>query len=255
MLSKIKIVSLAASAATLALLAVSAGQASASVAAPRPVTPSVSAWTHMTDRSDSGGSGNWATDSFWRLAVVDELGTVAGSNCLLPATSTIPCYGYSATLHDNGTARTDPGALTPNQGGLRAGTRLPARPLVTSLAGTGGFPEFYSTATPTARPPLGTMGDALSSGTWPQLFFPAGSVLNGLSETTFDYRYDATVTHFRTVVRTGHKIVFVFRHHHWVPEVVTYRYPVLVPVLVHESWTDADFNDGGQAASAGNITG
>jgi hypothetical protein len=216
-----------------ALLAAPA--AGASVKLPPPVT--VTAFTHLADRPDSGGGGNWADDNISRVLTVRLTGGTAGD------------YTFTASVRDTGTFTTIPFALTPNQGFPFAGdvikhvthgdlqgeaqfsftaTELPA------FAPNGGVPYFESGA---------PSGDQVTS-LWYEQAFPATTVFGGTGIlNNWSWGYQATVKH------VTFQWEWIYRHHHW--------HHVLVPVVhvQHQHWVDAALSDGGQLPFDGNITG
>jgi len=179
--------------------------------------------THLANRPDSGGNGNWALDRFTRVATVTSKGSVAPSDC---GVRSGPCYAYTASMKDVGKFTTILGAFTPNQGAPYTGMHITRR-LTGQLRGYGQFTTFYATAKPNAHlvphvvngtPP----GDA--SYTWPTLFFPAGTTVVGVSEETWGYVYTAHVR---------------ISHHRGTTQ----------------RWADTYNNGGGQLPADGNITG
>ena len=115
----------------------------------------------------------------------------------------------------DGTFTTISNAFTPNQFGTDAGLHI-TNVVSGKMSGNGEFPAFYATELPDAhKVPATNDGDANPSTTWPELAFPAGTQFTGLSEDTFSYSYHHGTQH----------------------------------------WLDADTNNGGQSATAGNITG
>ena len=165
------------------------------------------------------------------------VGTVSGVTYTVPV-----CNAYTAALKDNGTFTTIPLAFTPNQGTGDTGLKLPARPVNGQMNGYGDFTTFYATAAPDASlVPRHVTGNAITSGTWPQLFFPVGTTLTGVNEATFGYYYNAQVK-TTTFVCSGR------RHHH--------RQRCTRQVTVqNEHWADTSGNGAGQLPGDGNITG
>ena len=218
----------------LATTAATAAPAGASVRQARPVE----AITKIVNRADNGGGGQWAFDSMSRDLKVYYLGKSTD-----PAHAAAP-FMYYATLADKGTFRDMPGALTPNQGGRYAGLTLRAVQVTGPMTGTGGWGLFY--ASQRARNGLaptvlkGVKLNALyPSATWPELAFPAGTTFAGLTETSYDYNYQA-VPFTRYVVKTDPKT-----HKKVIVKVTGYR----------QHWQDASFNGDGQLARDGNILG
>jgi hypothetical protein len=156
---------IAAAGAAIAILGTAlaaAGPASAKVA-PRVTSTTVTASTHITGRPDSGGNGNWATDSMTRTLKVTH---VSGTS-------------YTATLADSsGTFWTGIGDFVPNQ------TASPGVKFNQMDAGTfSGSASFSFTA---SNPPSASLvpGSAKGSGPtdtsdWYKLAFPAGTVFGG----------------------------------------------------------------------------
>jgi len=200
---------LIAAAAIAAAAVLAPAAASAATTTPRPVYTGV---THLTQRPDSGGNGDWANDTFTRTAHVQLLGRAAPANC---GTTTGSCFVYAAWLDDAGKFRTIPGASAPNQGAYPGTTIGPARG--GTFTGYGKFATFYATAKPNpALVPAKVTGSNDPSSTWPELFFPKSTTFAGVNEQAFGYFYKT-----------------------WAPV---------------QKWADTDYNDSGQAASAGNIT-
>ena len=101
------------------------------------------------------------------------------------------------------------------------------------MHGSGDFATFYATALPDAHlVPRLNVGDANPSYLWPELAFPAGTTFTGLNEDPWGYFYSA-------------RILVHHRHGWWHRRYVTQR------------WADTSVpaNDGGQGATAGNISG
>jgi hypothetical protein len=99
-----------------------------------------------------------------------------------------PCYGFAATVTDQGTFRASAGALTPNQSvpgkhiaGLVTGT----------VSGTGFFRTFYATARPDAGLVPRWAANAFYVTSWPAQFFPPGTTITGLQLTGWSVSYGA----------------------------------------------------------------
>jgi hypothetical protein len=174
----------------------------------------VTATTRIVNRDDSGNNGNWAKDRFTRTVTVRGGYSVASSNCGLTTGS---CYAYTATLWDAGSFRTISGAFTPNQ--VVAGLQLKSV-VEGSMRGSAQFATFYATAKPKADlVPRFLSGDADSTSTWPELFFPSGTTFAGLTIAPWSWSYHA-------FTRCG-----------------------------YQHWTDASSNGSGNLAGDGNIVG
>jgi hypothetical protein len=168
--------------AAAAVLAPAAASAATTTTTPRPVYTAV---THLAQRPDSGGNGNWANDTFTRTAHVQLLGRAVPANC---GTATGRCFVYGAWLDDAGKFRTIPGAYAPNQGAYPGTTIGAARG--GTFTGYGKFATFYATARPIpALVPAKVSGSNYSSSTWPELFFPVGTTFAGVNEQAFGYFY------------------------------------------------------------------
>lgn len=210
----IKKIAAATAVATVALMG-TAGSAQASVHA----TPArTSAVTVLSNRADSGGNGNWATDGpvFRTLTVTDH------------GRDAVPAKGddFTATVSDRGLFITIPNAFTPNQGGANAGHRITGQVIGTFTGGAtytftatkapnGALVPFTESGTPVSGP--------RTTGLWFEQAFPAGTVFTGGIDNTWSWTYTGNVRCFLRQVT--------------------------------QRWTDAAANSGGQSASAGNITG
>jgi hypothetical protein len=207
-----------------------------------------SATTHLINRDDSGAVANWAIDNIWRDGKLREMGIAPAGNCAGNA----PCFEYSLSISDQGTFRTDPFALTPNQSGPFAGEHI--KGIVNGqLQGFLQFGDFYSTAKPnTFDVPRTVFGDTPSTGVWPELFFPHTATLyqgdapvapGNITEPYWSWSYHAVVrTPYRVLKRVwlNHRFVWI-----WVTE---YKTTV-------QHWVDASNNNGGDLPFDGNITG
>ena len=214
-------------AAAVPALGVSAASASLQ---PAPHSHSLTAATWMVNRDDSGGNGNWAKDYFVRDLTITPQGPVVKTDCGTGATT---CYAFTASLKDGGTFRTIPGAYAPNQGTDHGGH---IHGTVTGeMNGYGDFATFYATSQPDMRlVPHVNNGDVNPSSTWPELAFPGGTTFTSLNENPWGYYYSAQVR----VPAPPNPWHLRFR-------------------TEHQQWADtsAAANDGGQGATAGNITG
>ena len=142
--------------------------------------------THLTDRPDSGGNGNWAADDFTRHATITPDGTAPLADCSPTATT---CYAYTASLKDDGTFTTINGAFTPNQGGADVGDLITAT-VTGRMSGYGDFTTFYATTKPSAQfvPQHVERQRMTRSYLWPDLFFPSTATVTGVNEATWGYR-------------------------------------------------------------------
>jgi hypothetical protein len=174
----------------------------------------VTATTRIVNRDDSGNNGNWAKDRFTRTVTVRGGYSVASSNC---GVTTGSCYAYTATLGDEGSFRTISSAFTPNQ--VVPGLHL--KSVVNgSFKRSAQFATFYATANPNAHlVPRFLSGDADSTSTWPELFFPAGTKFAGVTIAPWSRSYHASTS------------------------------------CGYQHWTDASFNGRGNLAGDGNIVG
>lgn len=154
-----------------------------------PVTATAS--TAISNDTDSGAHGNWATDTITRSMTVTRRGAVAVSNCGGNASNGITsCYYYTAAMTDTGAFITLSGANSPQAGtainGVLSGT----------LSGGSNY-EFYATSgTPSASSVPATLDASSGSGssTWPEHFFPAATSFGGMNEINWVYTYSAPTT-------------------------------------------------------------
>jgi hypothetical protein len=185
-------------------------------AGPASAATTVTASTHLTSRADSGGNGDWATDSMTRTLTITH---VSGTS-------------YTATVTDSGGSfTTTDGAFTPNQGGADLGLRI-AELLTGSFTGKASY-SFTASASPQASlVPASESGTPASgpktTSLWFEQAFPAGTVFGGTGITTWGWNYTGTAVTF------GGGVGFT---------------------TCTQKWADLSTNDGGQDASAGNITG
>jgi hypothetical protein len=236
------ITAVAAPAALAAILLGTAGQAAqASTLAAHPAHP-VEAITKIVNRADNGGGGQWANDSFTRTADVFYLGKVSPAQIAAnPALATTP-FTYWAQVKDAGTFRNLPGQLAPNQGGRYAGVHMKAGQVSGPMTGTGQWGLFYASAKAQhGLAPGALKGNAVNalypSSTWPELLFPAGTTFAGVTESGYDYAYQAAP------------------FTKWVVKTVNGK-PALVKISgFHQRWEDASFNGDGQAQRDGQILG
>jgi hypothetical protein len=206
--SRLALIALAASAA------LAAGAGAASAATPPhtlPQPPATRAVTYITDRPDGGNAGYWADDTMTRTLVITETGGSAGD------------YKFTATLEDQGSFRTIPGALAPDQGGSYAGET--ERAAVTGeIIGSADF-TFTASTLPSSSLVPGYENDhgltpADDTSAWYELAFPAGTVFGGSGIGTWGWYY---------VVLTPHDGLQI--------------------------WSDTSSNADGDAAGDGQITG
>lgn len=154
-------------------------------------TTTVTAVTHLTQRPDSGYSGNvWALDNLQRTASVTVLGVDPTlTDCGATATA---CYEYSGTISDTGTAYATDGQTSPGADAVPI-TNSP------SAAVTGNATVTFdaSSESPDAALVPATLsgaGDSEQSTTnWVEQFFPAGTTFGaGPVLPTWTWKYDDT---------------------------------------------------------------
>lgn len=204
----------AAAAAAAAVLPAAASAATA----PAPVR----ALTFLTHRGDSGGNGNWATDTGFRYEVITDHG---------PDSNVALGHDYTATVRDTGSFVTISRAFTPNQSGVFAGMKITGA----AVGSWSGGAAYSFTAT---KAPVQGLTPAFESGTpsggpqttslWFEQAFPAGTSFTGGISNTWSWSYTGPACF--TV--SGHRVK-----------------------VTRQSWTDAASNNGGQTAGAGEITG
>jgi hypothetical protein len=210
---------LAAAAVPAALAATLLGTTAASAStAPAAYT----ATSHLTSRPDSGGNGTWGYDWTNRQLKITLAGTTG--------TGASTVYYYKASILDSGTFATVNGAYTPNQASPDTGKTINA-----SVNGTmWGWATYSFTATSLPNMtlvPQAVNGSADSTSTWYQMAFPAGTTFGGAGIGTWGWYYHG-------------------------PWIVTYNANgVGVIHYSQEQWTDASWNNAGQLAGAGDITG
>src|ERR1019366_9878535 len=105
--------------------------------------------------------------------------------------------------------------------------------------GGDGTTPHATTAADASLVPGHVSGNAVSSSTWPELFFPAGTT-SGVTEATFGYYYNAQVK-TTTIVCSGR------RHHR---QQCTHQ-----TTVQNQHWADTYNNGDGQLPADGNITG
>jgi hypothetical protein len=250
-----KLIASAAAAASL-LGVVGLTASSASAATHRTVT--TTATTQIRNRPDSGGNGYWANDKFTRVLSLTYQGKATAAQIAAnPALAATP-YAYTAQLSDKGTFLDMPGQYTPNQSGHNLGKILRPVQVGGSMTGTGYFAEFFTSARANSPHSYANLGVEIaendhgvvtgpnfhSSGLWPELAFPAGTVFASPagvagppSEIQFGYLYTVPAyTTYTTHVVNG-KVVKVAHVHK------------------AQTWEDASWNSAGQLRADGNITG
>lgn len=175
-------------------------------------TPLVTAVTHVYNDPDSGNGGTWATDAFDRTASV----TLDSPQ---PVSTPSGFLAYTATVTDNGSFVTVPGAGTPDQS-------APGQKISHAVKGTMAGTADYTIIAPAGDKVGSTfqadlnanhvaLSGALSTSLWPEQGFtpPAGAVVT-LGNWSWTY-----------ITPAG------------------------------ESWTDSSTNGDGNVVSDGNITG
>jgi hypothetical protein len=199
--------------AAVGLAAGTAGIANASAGAPHWGYGSTAVTRIYNASTVPGNGGTWASDSVLRVATIHGGYPVALSNC---GETTGVCYAFTATVRDNGGFRADRGALTPNQ--VVAGKHIKSA-VQGSVNGTENFGVFYANAEPNASLVPRFYNGGFFPSPWPQLFFPSGTTITGLSVGPWAENYSAWT-------RCG------FQH-----------------------WTEASYNSYGDTYGSGNITG
>jgi hypothetical protein len=158
----------------------------AGVGAPSAGPVTANASTAVSNRSDSGGHGDWAKDAMIRTVNVTRQTAVEVSKCGGAATQ---CWFYTASITDAGTFQTVAGALSPRDGVPISGT--------VSGTFTGGSKiEFYASSDdPDASlvPPTLT-GDVPSTTNWVKQIFPRISVVSGVQLLNWSWSYSAPAT-------------------------------------------------------------
>lgn len=164
--------------------AVIGGSFVAMASAASAATP-VTAVTHLTQRPDSGYSGNdWALDNLTRTATITGGATVADSLCGTPMPAS--CFTYNISISDTGVAYATTGAISPGAQAI-AIKGTPQAAVSGTMSGT-----FYaSSASPDATLVPGALaGASVSSGDWAKQFFPAGTQFDVTHSTdNFSYTY------------------------------------------------------------------
>ena len=150
----------------------------------------VSTSTSVSNRDDSGGNGNWATDAMVRMVTITRHEAAAVANC---GDGAVTCWYYTATLTDSGTFTTQPGAFTPNQG-LDNGQKISGT--VNGNFTGGSHIEFYasSNAPNASLVPATVSGDSPSTTNWVEQAFPGGTVFSVPSLLDWSWSYNAPAT-------------------------------------------------------------
>ena len=150
-------------------------------------TVTASATTHLTQRPDSGYSGNWALDNMQRTATVtlgDAITPV--TDCGATATS---CYAYTGTISDQGEAFATTGVTSP---GAQA-VPIKGSP-VAAVSGNATVTFDASSDAPSAAlipASLAGAGNAEQSTTnWVEQFFPAGTDFSAPALPTWSWTYN-----------------------------------------------------------------
>lgn len=150
-------------------------------------TLTVSASTSLTNRVDSGGHGDWATDTIARTATISRDHKVAATKCGAAAAE---CWFYTGRVNDSGTFLTITGANSPG-----AGTVIPGSHVAGALTGGSTFEIYASTDTPDASlVPAAFSGNAQSTSDWMTLFFPAGTLFAGKTQPSWGWTYSTQTT-------------------------------------------------------------
>lgn len=171
---------LAAGAVLLAAGGTAAVTSGAASAAPR----TVSAVTHLSDRSDSGyGGNNWAVDTLSRTATITLQGADANTaDCGALATS---CYAYTGTVSDRGTAAGINGQTSPGAQGVPV-----ANSPVAAVQGLATVSFDSSSNSPDAHlVPRFETGNSQSTSTWAEQFFPVGTTFGNENLPTWTWNY------------------------------------------------------------------
>jgi hypothetical protein len=192
----------------IAALAIAGGTlATAIPASAAPVPGTVTASTAITGRPDSGGNGNWATDSMTRTLSITR---VSGTS-------------YTATATDSaGSFATAPGDFVPNQS-ASPGVKF-TQVIRGTFSGTASF-AFTASEAPSATlvPRRATGSGPTDTSDWYKLAFPAGTVFGGAG------------------------ILGTWGWSYTVQELcVTHRGPVIIISSASQVWRDFASNNGGQ---------
>lgn len=146
---------------------------------------SVTATTHLTQRPDSGYSGNdWALDNLTRTATVGGGGAVAASLCGTPQPAS--CFAYTISISDTGTAFATTGAISPGAQEVA----IKGSPQATVAGTMNGTFDASSDSPSASLVPASLAGASVSSGDWAEQFFPAGTQFDVTHSTdSFSYTY------------------------------------------------------------------
>lgn len=139
--------------------------------------------TQLSNRLDSGNGGNWATDTITRFLVITKTGVNT----------------YKATVTDEGSFVTIPGALTPNQSSPYTGMRLTASRVyraTDSLAGTDSFSFTANRSPDLSRVPKKVPGNADPTSTWYTLAFPSGTAFTNVTQGPWGWTYQLSCPSF-----------------------------------------------------------
>ena len=145
---------------------------------------SVTASTSVSNRDDSGGQGNWATDAFIRSITITRHEAAPVSNC---GGTVAACWYYTGTITDSGSFLTGSGDKTPNATCTEpapSGASCADLVINGQVAGTftgGSHIEFYasSNAPNASLVPSTVSGDVPSTGNWFKQFFAGGTSFSG----------------------------------------------------------------------------
>lgn len=168
----------------------------------------------MNPRPDSGGNGNWSNDTVHRYSMLLYMGTRASGS-----------HAYRASVYDQpgSTFSGLAGTFTPNQNGSDAGLKL-GDSLDGAMVGLAGF-GFNASDPPVTHPAGAYSGQNPPTSTWYELFFTASTTFGGdgienTGPVAWNWYYTSGKDNCGNI----------------------------------EHWVDAAWNNGGQAAAAGNIT-
>lgn len=230
------------------LAAAGAGAASASTTSPvLPHTYPLVSVTHLYDRPDSGGNGDWAKDGMTRVVTYQFTGMTGA------------LYDYDAQLRDFGSFDTILGAFTPNQGAPYTGDVIDGQ-VYGFLRGSADFSFTSSTPIDSSVRNLGVPGTefgapgnpAQTTSLWYEQAFTSPTVFGGTGIGNWGWHYVASVPehkYVRVLVTKNGKPVYRHGHRQYRTVGVTY--------FLHERWADtsAVSNGDGQLPVAGNILG
>ena len=155
----------------------------------------------------------------WASSTVTRIATLSGGQTVPAADcglSAGACYAYNATVRDTGQFRAFKGALTPSQ--VHPGTRIKSS-VTGAVTGLTKFATFYSPVQANAKLVPVWYTNGFYTTDWPLMFFPFGTKVVGLNASPWSFSY---------VAWTGCGL---------------------------QRWVDASYNDFGDLAKDGNITG